>query len=240
MIAPATLSEQRVLLACRLGLVPYQQTWDLQRRLHAERVEGTRPDTLLLLQHPPVYTLGRNAAEEHILVPAEELSRRGATVVRIDRGGEVTYHGPGQLVAYPIIKLEGDERSIALLVHNLEQAIIDTLGAFGIPGERLADQRGVWTCGCKIASVGLAVKKWAAMHGMALNVAMDMSYFALINPCGHPETVMTSMEQQLGHAPTIDDVATEFARTFAGLFGRRLAWDSLAEPTLEAVGSAVR
>jgi lipoate-protein ligase B len=240
MNAPATVSEQRPLLACRLGLVPYQQAWDLQRRLHAERVDGARPDTLLLLQHPSVYTLGRNAAEEHILVSEEELSRRGATVVRIDRGGEVTYHGPGQLVAYPIIKLEGDERSIALLVHNLEQAIIDTLGTFGIPGERLADQRGVWTRGCKIASVGLAVKKWVAMHGMALNVAMDMVYFALINPCGHPETVMTSMEQQLGHTPPIDEVGTQFARTFARLFGRRLAWGSVAEPALAAVGPDLR
>ncbi len=240
MSVPATVSEQRPLLSCRLGLVPYQEAWDLQRRLHAERVEGARPDTLLLLQHPPIYTLGRNAAEEHILVPADELSRRGATVVRIDRGGEVTYHGPGQLVAYPIIKLEGDERSIALLVHNLEQAIIDTLGAFGIPGERLADQRGVWARGCKIASVGLSVKKWVAMHGMALNVAMDMSYFTLINPCGHPETVMTSMEQQLGRVPAIDDVATEFARNFARLFERRLAWSTIDEPALAAIAPAVR
>jgi lipoate-protein ligase B len=229
MSVPATGPEPRPLLVCRLGLVPYHQAWDLQRRLHAERVENARPDTLLLLQHPPVYTLGRNAAEEHILISAEDLNRRGATVVRIDRGGEVTYHGPGQLVAYPIIKLEGDERSIALLVHNLEQAIIDTLDAFGIPGDRLADQRGVWTRGCKIASVGLAVKKWVAMHGMALNVAMDMAYFTLINPCGHPETVMTSMLQQLGQAPPIDDVGTAFARNFARLFDRRLAWGTIDE-----------
>src|SRR5437763_9574726 len=127
-----------------LGLVPYVAAWDLQKRLAAERVEERRPDTLLLLEHPPVYTLGRNSREEHILVSRAELARRGATVVRIERGGEVTYHGPGQLVAYPIIKLEGDERSVSHLVNNPEQAIIDTVGIYVIPSERLADQRRVW------------------------------------------------------------------------------------------------
>ena len=167
----------------------------------AERIADQRTDTLLLLEHPPVYTLGRNSLREHILVSREELARRGATVERIERGGEVTYHGPGQLVAYPIIKLQGAERSISRLVDNLEQAIIDTLAGYGITGERLPDQRGVWAGGCKIASVGLSVKRWVVMHGMALNVDMDMSYFTLINPCGHPETVMTSMKQILGRAP---------------------------------------
>ena len=129
------------------------------------------------------------------------------------------------MVAYPIVKLEGEERSVALLVHNLEQAIIDTLGDYGIRGERLPDQRGVWAQGCKIASVGLSVKRWVAMHGMALNVAMDMSYFALINPCGHPETVMTSMELLLGHAPPIDEVGDAFARHVGRIFHRRVVSD---------------
>jgi lipoate-protein ligase B len=203
-----------------LGRMPYVPAWDLQKRLATERVEGRRPDTLLLLEHPPVYTLGRNALEEHILVSRVELARRGAAVVHIERGGEVTYHGPGQLVGYPIIKLEGDERSVSHLVASLEQAIIDTLGAFGIRGERLADQRGVWARGGKIASVGLSVKRWVVMHGMALNVAPDLSYFALINPCGHPETVMTSMQQLLGYAPSVAEVGAVFARCFARIFGR--------------------
>ena len=203
-----------------LGLVPYVAAWDLQKRLAAERVEGRRPDTLLLLEHPPVYTLGRNSLEEHILVSRDELTRRGAMVVRIERGGEVTYHGPGQLVAYPIIRLEGEERSVSHLVDNLEQAIIETLGAYGIAGERLADQRGVWARGGKIASVGLSVKRWVVTHGMALNVALDMSYFALINPCGHPETAMTSMEQLLGYAPAVAEVGEVFARCFARIFRR--------------------
>ena len=107
------------------------------------------------------------------------------------------------------------------MVDNLEQAIIDTLAAYGIPGERLEDQRGVWARGCKIASVGLAVKRWVVMHGMALNVALDMSYFTLINPCGHPETVMTSMEQLLGHAPALDEVGTVFAVVSRACSGAR-------------------
>jgi lipoate-protein ligase B len=218
-LAPPTL---RPLVVRRLGLVPYVEAWELQKRMVAARIAGEAPDTLLLLEHPPVYTLGRNSLEEHILVSPEELARRGASVERIERGGEVTYHGPGQLVAYPIIKLEGAERSVAAMVDNLEQAIIDTLAAYGIPGERLADQRGVWAHGCKIASVGLAVKRWVVMHGMALNVALDLSYFTLINPCGHPETVMTSMEQVLGQAPALDEVGTVFADQFARLFGRTL------------------
>lgn len=228
-IAPPTVKPLDIY---RLGLVPYVPAWDLQKKLAAERIDDSRPDTLLLLEHPPVYTLGRNSDATHILVPDDELARRGAAVVRIERGGEVTYHGPGQLVAYPIIKLLGEERSIARLVHNLEQAIIDTLGDYGIPGDRLDDQRGVWSRGCKIASVGLAVKRWVSFHGMALNVALDMSYFGLINPCGHPETVMTSMEQQIGYAPGIGEVGDAFVRNFARIFGRQPqdATEQLVEP----------
>lgn len=214
-LAPPTL---KPLVVRRLGLLPYLEAWELQKELAAARAADTRPDTLLLLQHPPVYTLGRNSLEQHILVSDEELARRGATVARIERGGEVTYHGPGQLIGYPIIKL--DRSNVTSLVTDLEQAIIDTLGTYGLPGERLPDQRGVWTRGCKIASVGLAVKRRVVLHGMALNVAMDMAYFSLINPCGHPETVMTSMQEALGRAPDLDEVGDVFARNFARIFGR--------------------
>ena len=224
-LAPSTT---RPLVIRRLGLVPYVEAWELQKRMLAARIAGEAPDTLLLLEHPPVYTLGRNSQAEHILVSDQELARRGVSVERIERGGEVTYHGPGQLVAYPIIKLDGAERSVAGMVDNLEQAIIDTLGDYDIRGERLPDQRGVWARGCKIASVGLAVKRWVVMHGMALNVAMDLSYFTLINPCGHPETVMTSMEQLLGQAPPLDEVGTVFATHFARIFGRTPLEDALS------------
>lgn len=223
-----TVAPVRPLVVSRLGLAPYALTWELQKRLAAELVAGTGRDTLLLLEHPPTYTLGRNSLTAHILAAPEELERRGATVERIDRGGEVTYHGPGQLVAYPVIKLGPEERSVARLVDNLEQAIIDTLADYDIPAERLPDQRGVWTRGCKIASVGLSVKRWVVNHGMALNVALDLSYFSLINPCGHAETVMTSMEQQLGRAPDLDEVGDHFARHFARLFNRALSPSTMA------------
>lgn len=219
-LAPPT---PKPLAVYQLGLVPYRQAWALQQRLQAERMADQRADTLLLLEHPPVYTLGRNSLEEHILVSRGELARRGAGVERIERGGEVTYHGPGQLVAYPIIKLQGAERSIARLVDNLEQSIIETLASYGLRGERLPDQRGVWSEGCKIASVGLSVKRWVVMHGMALNVDLDMSYFGLINPCGHPETVMTSMKLLLDRAPSVSEVGGVFARHFARIFERQAA-----------------
>jgi lipoate-protein ligase B len=217
--APATPAV-RELAVSWWGLMPYTASWDLQKSLAADLVAGTGRDTLLLLEHPPVYTLGRNSLTEHILVSSDELARRGATVERIDRGGEVTFHGPGQLVAYPVIKLGPEERSISRLVDNLEQAIIDTLGDYGLPGERLAGQRGVWTRGRKMTSVGLSLKRWVVTHGMALNVAPDLSYFTLINPCGHPETVMTSMERELGQAPDVRDVGDHFARHFARRFNR--------------------
>jgi len=217
--APATPAV-RELAVSWWGLMPYTASWDLQKSLAADLVAGTGRDTLLLLEHPPVYTLGRNSLTEHILVSSDELARRSATVERIDRGGEVTFHGPGQLVAYPVIKLGPEERSISRLVDNLEQAIIDTLGDYGLPGERLAGQRGVWTRGRKMTSVGLSLKRWVVTHGMALNVAPDLSYFTLINPCGHPETVMTSMERELGQAPDVRDVGDHFARHFARRFNR--------------------
>lgn len=226
---PLADAAARSLLVVHLDVVPYVEAWELQKRLAADRAAGLRQDTLLLLQHPPTFTLGRNSSPEHVLVSGEELAARMATLERIERGGEVTYHGPGQLLAYPIIKLEGEERSIAQLVDKLEQAIIDTLDSYGIPGDRLDDQRGVWTRGCKIASVGLAVKRWVVIHGMALNVSMDMSYFSMINPCGHPETIMTSMAQQLGEVPDVDAVGDCFAAHFAHLFGRTLVAASAAE-----------
>ncbi len=222
-VAPVAVPDPRELHVSRRGLIPYAPAWDLQKRLAAALVAGTGGDTLLLLEHPPVYTLGRNSLAAHILAAPEEIARRGATVERNDRGGEVTFHGPGQLVAYPVIKLGPEERSISRLVDNLEQAIIDTLDDYDLLGDRLSDQRGVWTRGRKIASVGLSVKRWVVTHGMALNVAPDLSYFALINPCGHSETVMTSMKEELGHTPDFTGVGDRFARHFARHFNRRLA-----------------
>jgi len=221
--APSVVASARHPLCVRtLGLLPYREAWTLQKELVAQRVAGEGVDSLLLLEHPPVYTLGRNSLEEHILVPRAVIAARGATVERCDRGGEVTFHGPGQLVAYPIMRLEGTERSISWLVDVVERAIVDTLAVYGVQGTLVPGQRGVWTRGRKIASVGLSLKRWVVFHGVALNVAPDLSAFALINPCGHAETVMTSLAMELEHPPTVAAVGATLAHCFALLCGRDL------------------
>jgi lipoyl(octanoyl) transferase len=205
-----------------LGCMPYVEAWDLQRELAAERRDGQIPDTLLLLEHPHVYTLGRTSREEHILVSRDFLAAHGATIERIDRGGEVTYHGPGQLVAYPIIALDGDERHLDRLVWNLEESIVQTLATYGITGERCTGQHGVWAQGSKIASIGMTVRHWIVTHGLALNVAPDMSYFAYINPCGHAETTMTAIANLVSTCPAVEDVARVFTTCFARVFERTM------------------
>ncbi len=210
------------LLVDELGCMDYQAALDLQRSLHASRVAGEREDTLLLLQHPHVYTLGRNSDPGHILVSDTFLKAHGATVARNERGGEVTYHGPGQLVAYPIILLRPGERSITQLVRRLEQSIIDTLAEFGLQGGLEEGQPGVWVAGRKIASIGMAVRRWVVMHGMALNVDPDLAYFSYINPCGHAGMQVTSMVRELGHDIACDTVSDSFARHFASVFDRTL------------------
>jgi lipoate-protein ligase B len=217
-----------------LGLAPYQPTWELQRELAAARLAGQGEDTLLLLEHPHVYTLGRTSLEEHILVSRELLAQRGATVERIDRGGEVTYHGPGQLVAYPVIHLEEGERQLDRLVWKLEQGIVDALAEYGIAGERHPTQRGVWAGGGKIASIGMHVKRWVVTHGLALNVAPQMEYFAYINPCGHAETAMTAMADFTLPCPSVAAVGRVLAAHLARQLDRDAAWASLPEGELAA------
>ncbi len=212
----------RPLEARWLGCVPYNQAWALQRNLAVARLASQIPDTLLLLEHPHVYTLGRTSLEEHILVSREVLAQRGATIERIDRGGEVTYHGPGQLVAYPIILLEGQERHLDRLVWKLEQAIIATLGHYGARGHRRDGQHGVWVEQAKIASIGLHVRRWVVTHGLAINVAPQMDYFTYINPCGHADSVMTSLAQVVSPCPPVQDVASVLTARFAELFDRAL------------------
>jgi lipoate-protein ligase B len=211
-----------------LGLVPYGPAWDLQRDLAAARLAGQVPDTLLLLEHPHVYTLGRASLEEHIIASREFLALRGATVERIDRGGEVTYHGPGQLVAYPIMLLEGEERHLDRLVWRLEQGIVDTLAGYGIAGERHHNQRGVWAGGGKIASIGMHVKRWVVTHGLGLNVAPCMEYFTYINPCGHAGATMTAMATLIAPCPSVEEVG----RAFAGHFARHFDRDVCAPPAV--------
>ncbi len=179
------------------GLSDYQAVWALQRELVERRARDEIPDTLLIGEHPPVITLGRGTHAENLLNPC-------IPVVEIERGGDVTYHGPGQLIAYPILKLEGERRDLHRHLRLLEEAVIRTLGDFGLTGERNPGWTGVWVFQpClgqhfKVASIGVAVRRWVTYHGLALNVSTDLAQFRQINPCGLESTVMASLESLLG------------------------------------------
>lgn len=204
-----------------LGLVPYRLAWDLQKKLHRQRVEGRIPDTLLLLQHPPVLTLGRGSNPESLLCSPEALQEKEVELYEIERGGDVTYHGPGQLVGYPIMDLEPLGRDLHKYLRNLEEVLILTLGEYGIRAGRNPGFTGVWVGEEKIASIGIHVSAWVTRHGFALNVATDLTYFDLIVPCGLPRVQMTSMEKILGQKVEWDGLEQRVSECFGEVFGRQ-------------------
>jgi len=214
-----------------LGRVPYREAVTLQEELRqALRDGGTgarRPapaEHLLLLEHPHVYTLGRNASAADVLASAAWLRQRGIEVEESDRGGQVTYHGPGQLVGYPILDLSPDRRDVRRYVRDLEEVLIRTLAGFGITGEVRPGPAliGVWVGGEKIAAIGVHLSRWITTHGFALNVTPDLSLYAGIVPCGLRQEGITSMARLLGAAPPPAVVAAHLAGHFAEVFGRRL------------------
>jgi lipoyl(octanoyl) transferase len=179
--------------------MPYGEALTLQRDLAERRIAGTLPrDLLLLVEHPPVITLGRGFQPENLPTTPEALEARGIEVHEIDRGGDVTFHGPGQLVGYPIFDLKGHRQDLHWFLRRMEEALIRALADLGVPGEHVPDYTGVWTQGRKIASIGIHVRQWVTWHGFALNVTTDLSYFDLIVPCGIPNVRMTSVQQELG------------------------------------------
>lgn len=186
----------------RLGLTDYQEAWDLQKRLVQERALGRRPDTLILLEHPPVVTRGRG-------FNGRTMAGTALPVFDIERGGDVTYHGPGQLVGYPIVHLKERGLTVGRYIRLLEQALIEAAGAFGLSAERLAGFTGVWAGGRKIASIGIAVKSWVTYHGFALNVSPDLAQFQGIYPCGLQPEQMASLESLLGRKLPLSDVSAE-------------------------------
>ena len=212
----------RELLVVGLDRAPYEEVLRLQRALAEARIEGRlSTDLLLLVEHPPVVTLGRSSKTAHLPTSREELSRRGVGLFEIERGGDVTFHGPGQLVGYPIYNLREHRQDLHWFLRQLEAALIGALGQLGIEAERNEGYTGVWTAGRKIASIGIHVKQWVTWHGFALNVTTDLSFFDLIVPCGIPGVVMTSVRRELGEraprdlwARTIDQVVLGFAETF--------------------------
>ena len=187
-----------------LGRIRYKDAWDLQLRLHAERVADARPDTLLFCEHEPVLTMGKSGKGQNLLVSQDELRRRGVEYYEIERGGDLTYHGPGQLVAYPIFKLPR-LREVQAFVRKMERAINEALATFGIEAQQRPDHAGAFVHGAKIASIGAAVRSGVTYHGLALDVCTDLSYFQLINPCGMPGVSVTSIARELGREVTVQD-----------------------------------
>jgi lipoate-protein ligase B len=214
----------RTLAVAWLGRTDYQPALELQNKLAIARSCDQIGDILLLLEHPHVYTLGRGADERFVLNPA------GIPVYRVSRGGQVTYHGPGQLIGYPIVKLEGAERDVIRYLRRLEQVLIESLATLGIVGQRRVGLTGVWVGLEKIASIGVSFRRWVSMHGFALNVTTDLSFFDAIVPCGIVGCQMTSIAAQGLGAITSESFGQIAARQFAAVFGyQRILMASAAE-----------
>ena len=210
-----------------LGLIQYEKALDLQWRLHSLVVAGELGDTLLLLEHPHVYTLGRRGQPQDILVSNDVLRQLGVETHEADRGGETTYHGPGQLVGYPIVNLRRWGGGVRDYVDTLERALISVLGKSGIVAHSEGKPTGVWVEDRKIAAIGVRVSRSVTMHGFALNVAPDLSLFEHIVPCGMPDVRVTSMARELGRDVAVSDVLPTLTEEFADAFGMRAEKASL-------------
>jgi lipoate-protein ligase B len=198
-----------------LGIAEFGDVWELQKVLVARRQAGEVPDTLLLVEHPHVITVGRRiAAEANIL-------RRDMPIFEIERGGDVTYHGPGQLVGYPIILLDGNERDLHAYLRHIEDALIAVCATLGLPAGRNPGWTGAWIAGRKVASIGVAVRRWVTMHGFALNVTTELERFRSINPCGLEAQVMTSLAEALGRPVPMAAVKEAITAALGETLGRR-------------------
>lgn len=207
---------------CRLGMLPYDEATQLQQELVALRQAGRIADRLLLLEHPPVITLGVAARDsrENILATADEIARHGVEVRAARRGGNVTYHGPGQLVGYPVMELAPGRRDVHRYVRDLEEVLIRTAGHFGVQAGREPGLTGVWVGRDKLAAIGVRFSRWVTSHGFALNVTTDLARFRLIRPCGIDDRGVTSLAALTGRGPAVGEVAAVAADRFAEVFGR--------------------
>ena len=208
-----------------LGRMEYLEAWRLQQALAEERARGLAHDVLLLLEHPPTYTIGRGGDDDGaFLTPAATLEAMGAAVHHVDRGGRVTFHGPGQLVGYPIIDLSEWQRDVHAYLRALEEVLIATLADFGLAAGRKRGYTGVWVGDEKIAAIGVKVSRWVTTHGFALNVTCDLGWFGHIVPCGLRGKGVTSLEHAGGGRPAVPAVAEQVAEHFGRVFGRRMVW----------------
>lgn len=204
------------------GRIAYHDYLSLQARLVARRQEGAIPDVLVLAEHGPVLTVGRDGGADQLLVACAELSARGIAVVPVDRGGNITYHGPGQLMVYPIMDLAGQGKDLHLYLWKLEDSLIRALAGWGVTAGRRQGLPGVWASGAKVAAVGIAVSRWVTSHGAALNLDPDLGCFGLINPCGLPRAAVTSVCALTGVAPQWAEAVQAMADAFAAAFGVEL------------------
>ncbi len=205
----------------RLGTVPYGEGLEIQNRLVEERVQGRSGDVLLLLQHPHVLTLGArgDGGRSHILATPARLAELGVTVFETGRGGDVTYHGPGQLVGYPILDLKPDRCDVHKYVRDVEEVLIRTLADYGIRAGRIKGLTGVWVGAEKIAAIGIRISRWITSHGFAFNIATDLDYFRLIVPCGISDRGVTSLQKLLGREVSVEEVEEHVAARFRDVFG---------------------
>jgi len=215
-----------------IDLIEYRRTWDFQREVVAAKVKSDLPDILILVEHNPVITLGRRGNRQHILASPEVLTAEGIQIYHVERGGEVTYHGPGQIVGYPILNLRNWHRDVSWYLFNLEEVLIRTLGDFGIEGMRNRLNRGVWVRDSKIGSIGVAITRWVTYHGFSLNVSPNMDHYSLITPCGLEGIEITSLRKLLGKEPDHRRVRSSISRHFQQVFEMELEGMDMEDLTL--------
>ena len=237
-VAPSEIPEEpRTSRPCRLaelGLVPYHAAWELQSHLWSLRVERQIEDTLVLLEHPHVFTQGRNGDERNILLDETGLAKAGAIYVRSDRGGDATYHGPGQIVAYPILDLRTRGSDVRQYVHDLEEVVIRTAATYGVDAGRVAGLPGVWVGVGKLAAIGVKVSRWVTRHGFALNVNPNLDYFGMIVPCGLVGRQATSLSALLGRPVDVADAQTRVLASFRSVFACEFEADPAPRQWLES------
>lgn len=211
--------KNRNLLYCNLGLIDYKEAWDLQKETYELRVNGKIPDVIYLLEHPNTYTFGKTADHNNLVGSEEYLAENKISVYDIDRGGDITYHGPGQIVGYPIINLEYWQKDTHKYLRALEETIIETCAEYGITAGRVPKYTGVWIEDRKIAAIGIKVTRWVTMHGFAFNINTDLSFFKGIIPCGISDKDVTSIRRELKKDIDIEQTKTKLLSNFGKLFG---------------------
>ncbi len=216
------MTESKDCLAVWNGCVPYSQALDLQMQICGMKKQGFDKDVLLLLEHPPTVTLGRSGDSRHLLIEEGDLKSRGIILCNVDRGGDITFHGPGQLVGYPILLLQSKERDVHAYMYNLEESLILLLASYGIKGVRDPRFTGVWTQEGKIGALGVHISRWITRHGFALNVNTDLSFYDLIVPCGIVGRGVTSMQKHLSHPVDLQEVAGRYIQEFGKVFKRNM------------------